>query len=194
MQEIMLYHKTDFQVHSLHWGVLWSRVGCQCRCSKTCCGYPASLHTNQTPCWQPLIFSISENSLSFLSCTPAYLQLLIYRQRSSCWLSHTSSSRTFWVNTQGIPPFLCTDYSVFMSHRAENIWVPQLHQLAKTGKRQYHYCCRQGYSPLQGENVRVMRKLWLVHLHHLKVRFCLFPSQCSFCWEDFRKRSVLHFM
>lgn len=46
-----------------------------CRCSKTCCGYPASpaqrkrLHSNPTPRWLPTIFSISKNTPpSLLSC------------------------------------------------------------------------------------------------------------------------------
>ncbi len=95
-----------------------------CRCSKTCCGYPASpaqrrmLHSNPTPCWLPSIFSISKNIPS-----SHFLIMHIYNSLLSETLQVLTCPHIFFthllVNTQRIPPifFSCMRW-IFSIHVA----------------------------------------------------------------------------
>ena len=143
MQEIMLYHKTDFQVHSLHWGVR--------RCIASCLfavtlhkllGAEAASRVVRTQRPRPrgegsISHSLAAIYLFYLrkhpSLTSYHALLHIYSSLfcrntpvgdSPTHLSHTSS----WVKKHRNSTlffYACIGYSVFVWHRVKCITSKQ---------------------------------------------------------------------
>ncbi len=108
----MRYHKTDFQVQLLHWGVLWSRSSRVftvtyrwSRCSEMCCEYPASpapmkergRHDNPTPHWLPSFFQSQKHSCLYLhnhALLRIYDSLFIRNPPGADLLTHPPSKHT----------------------------------------------------------------------------------------------------
>lgn len=143
----MLYYKTDFQVHLLDWGVLWSRASCLLTVTHAA----RSVQIQQDVLWVPSISDHKEIATQLLAgcnlsyCifknipfSLSYLQHLVHQKHSSCWLAHRPSTHT--PDATYLSFYACVGYSVFMRHSAESIWALQLHQQQQRVYARKHVC------------------------------------------------------